>query len=230
MTIQSVIKEVCSFVGVRPPQGSVIQNPLVDRTSWEFVNLANEMAQRIGYDTRDWTTLRKLCIFPGDGVVASFSMPSDYQRMLLTSNVWRSSNVTTPLSFIPDPDEWTRKEMQGHTIPTGEWIITGDEMFIRPTLAAGETAKFWYLRNTPVRLNSGGFGKEFVNDADAFVLQERLLKLAMIWQWKAHKGATYAEDLANYEDALAKVAGADKPSPILVDGPVNTAIDYAILY
>jgi hypothetical protein len=38
----------------------------------------------------------------------------------------------------------------------------------------------------------------------------------MIWQWKANKGGTYAEDIANYEDALTQVMGSDKPSPILV--------------
>ena len=51
----------------------------------------------------------------------------------------------------------------------------------------------------------------------------------MIWQWKANKGSPYAEDLANYEDALAKVAGADKPSPILV-GPRSVSADATIAY
>lgn len=219
MTVYSVIREVCAFVGVRPPNGTVFVSPYQDRTPWEFVNLANELAQRIAYDTRDWTALRKLPPegnFIGNGVATSFPMPSDYHRMLLTAEVWRSSNTNAPMAFVSDPDDWLRKELQGNINSMGEWIITNDEMHIRPVLAVGETAKFWYLRNTPVRLNSGGFGKEFVNDADTFVLSERLLKLALIWQWKANKGASYAEDLSNYEDALSRVGGADKPSPVIV--------------
>ena len=228
MTVQSVIREVCSFIGVRPPSGSVFQSAYQDRTAWEFVQLANEKAQSIAYDTRDWTALHELCTLTGNGVEAH-PLPANYQRMLLSAQVWRSSNTSAPISFVPDPDDWLRRELQGYIGPIGEWMIYGDQMRIRPVLAPSETAKFYYMRNTCVRLNSGGFGNQFLNDADTFVLSERLLKLALIWQWKANKGATYAEDLANYEDALAKVAGADKPSPILV-GPRSISADATIAY
>jgi hypothetical protein len=119
--------------------------------------------------------------------------------------------------------------MQNTSIsPMGEWTIMNDEMHFRPELGVDEKAKFYYTRNTPVRLYSGGFGKEFVNDADTFALPERLLKLAMIWQWKCNKGATYAEDLANYEDALHRVAGADKPSPIMIGSqPISSDANVA---
>jgi hypothetical protein len=238
VTVQSVVQEVCSFVGVRPPNSSIFVSPYQDRTAWEFVNLANEMAQRIAYDTRDWQGLRKLCVFngaefldPKDNVMKlmpSFPLPSDYQRMLLTANVWRSTNLVSPLMFVSDPDDWIKGGFLGYYdpgvglaidgtgMPSGQWMIENDEMFIRPELAVGETVQFYYLRNTPVRLYAGGFGTEFVNDADVFALPERLLKLGLIWQWKANKGATYAEDLANYEDALSRVAGNDKPSPIII--------------
>jgi hypothetical protein len=230
MTVQSVIREVCSFVGVRPPNGSVFVSPYQDRTAWEFVQLANEIAQRIAYDTRDWTALRALGTFTGDGILASFPLPANYQRMLLTTNVWRSSNTNAPLSFVSDPDEWLQKELQGGYInPIGEWTIFGGEMHVRPILPAGETVKFYYLHSNPVKLASGGYGNQFMNDADTFPLSERLLKLAMIWQWKCNKGATYAEDLANYEDALTKVAGADKPSPILV-GSMPMSSDAHVAY
>jgi len=224
MTVQSVIKDVTAFVGVRPPNGSVFQTAYVDRTAWEFVNLANEMAQRIAYDTRDWQVLRARAGFLGTGThppadqpqETVFSMPADYQRMLLTSQVWTSRQTHAPMSFISDADDWLRKELQGYVNPIGEWTIFGNEMHVRPVPAAGEKIMFYYMRNTCVKLASGGFGTQFLTDADTFVLPERLLKLGMQWQWKANKGASYAEDIANYEDALAKVAGADKPSPIFV--------------
>jgi hypothetical protein len=241
MTVQSVIREVTAFVGVRPPQGSVFLSPYVDRTAWEFVQLANEIAQRIAYDTRDWTLLRELCksfigaefVDPEDGLTKlrpSFALPANYQRMLLTAQVWKSSNTNAPVTFVSDPDEWLQKEMQNASVsPMGEWTIFGGEMHFRPALAVGEIAKFYYLRNNPVKLNSGGYGSQFLNDADTFPISERLLKLAMIWQWKCNKGATYAEDLATYEDALAKVAGADKPSPIIV-GHMPISSDANIAY
>jgi hypothetical protein len=141
--------------------------------------------------------------------------------------VWKSTNNLTPMSYISDPDVWLRKELLGNTIPIGEWIILGNAMNIRPRLGSpvvgppaspAETVTFYYLKNTCVKLASGGYGNQFLADGDSFVLPERLLKLGMIWQWKANKGASYAEDMANYEDALSRIAGNDKPSPILVGG------------
>ena len=38
------------------------------------------------------------------------------------------------------------------------------------------------------------------------MLDERLLKLGMIWQWKAKKGSPYQEDLGTYGDALSRLA------------------------
>jgi hypothetical protein len=223
MTVQSVIKEVCSFVGVRPPNGSVFVSPYVDRTSWEFVQLANEKAQSIAYDTRDWTVLKNIVdgVCLGDGAKASFPLPPDYKRMLLTSNIWRNTSTQQPMTFVSDADDWMRRRNANETNSWGEWIILGDQLHIHPTLQPGNIAMFPYLSRNCINQISGGIttpGNQFLTDADIFRIDERLLKLAMIWQWKCNKGATYAEDLANYEDALAKVAGADKPSPILIDG------------
>ena len=36
-------------------------------------------------------------------------------------------------------------------------------------------------------------------------IDERLLKLGMIWQWKANKGSPYAEDMGTYSDALVMI-------------------------
>ena len=234
MTVQLVVREVCAFVGVRPPPGSIFVAPEQDRTAWEMVQLANEMAQRIAYDTREWTTLRSRCTFTGvevsPGVLQeSWNLPADYQRMLKTAQVWRSSWTNGPLAFISDPDDWLRREIQNYPTFGGEWIIENGQMHIRPALAVDETVTFYYLRNTCVRLNSGGFGNTFVNDADSYVLPERLLKLGMIWQWKAYKGGSYAEDIANYEDALSNIQGADKPAPIIV-GTLPVSSDAQIAY
>ena len=52
------------------------------------------------------------------------------------------------------------------------------------------------------------------------MLDDRLLKLGMLWQWKAQKGGPYAEDMNTYGDALTVAMGKDSPSPILVDRAV----------
>jgi hypothetical protein len=68
----------------------------------------------------------------------------------------------------------------------------------------------------------------FMSDDDKFALDERVLKLGMIWRWKSQKGSPYAEDMGSYEDALASVAGRDSPAPILLGRrPSSVAITAA---
>jgi hypothetical protein len=216
MTILSVVKDVCLAVGVTVPQ-SVFTNITGNRTMQEMLSLANEMAQRIAYDFRDWTKFRKTQTFVGDGVAAGFDLPADYKRMLLTGNVWRSTSAQAPMTFIPDTDQWlNRRALAWVDQPWGEWTMLGGQMLIAPTMPVGTSAYFAYMHKNCVTLASGGAGDSFQADGDSFALDERLLKLGMIWQWKANKGAAYAEDMGTYGDALNTIAGRDQPAPIIV--------------
>ena len=215
MTILSVVKDVCAVVGVSLPQ-SVFSNITGNRTMQEMVALANEMAQRIAYDTRDWTRLKKTQTFTGDGVQTAFDLPANYKRMLLTANVWRSSNTQTPMMFVPDTDEWLNRRVRAETNSVGEWTMLGGQMLIYPVLGVGETAYFAYLDKNCIALAGGGNGDAFQADGDSFAIDDRVLKLGMTWQWKAQKGSPYAEDMGTYGDALTNLMGRDNPAPIIV--------------
>jgi hypothetical protein len=202
----------------------------------EMLALANEMAQRIAYDTREWTRLRKVQTYVGDGAwvppqpdpssayvgTTMFPLPADYQRMLLTSNVWVSGAPQNPLKFISDPDSWVKRRINGTVDGFGEWTMFGGNMYILPIMPVGVQAMFVYLHKNCIALGGGGVGDAFIADNDCFVLSERVLKLAMIWQWKAQKGSPYAEDMGSYGDALNVASGADSPAPIIIDRPLRS--------
>lgn len=216
MTILTVVKDVCAAVGVSVPT-SVFASISANRTMQEMLALANEVAQRIAYDTRDWTTLRALQLFTGNGVLTDFALPANYKRMLLTANVYRSTDTQTPMRFVVDTDEWIARRI-GNTVESrGEWTMLGGKMVIQPMMGVGVTATFPYLDKNCVTLASGGYGDRFVADGDSYRLDERLLKLGMTWQWKAQKGSPYAEDMGSFSDALATAMGHDQPAPILID-------------
>ena len=215
MTILWVVKDVCATVGVLTPQ-SMFSNIAGNRTMQEMLALANETAQSVAYDNRDWTTLKTTVTYTGDGIISAYDLPANYKRMLLTSNVWRSSSTQMPMTFVPDLDEWLIRRADDWNTAYGEWTIYGGQIHFWPALEIGETAYFAYLDKNCVALNGGGNGNEFLNDADTFRLDERVLKLGMIWKWKAQKGSPYAEDLSSYGDAVAVVQGHDSPSPIIV--------------
>jgi hypothetical protein len=222
--ILSVVKDVCATVGVLVPQ-SVFSGISGNRTMQEMLALANETAQAIAYDNRDWTTLKTTVTYTGDGVTSAYDLPANYKRMLLTSNVWRESSTQTPMTFVPDLDEWLIRRADDWNTAQGEWTMYGGQIHFWPMLESGETAYFAYLDKNCVTLNGGGVGDAFLNDADSFRLDERVLKLGMIWRWKAQKGSPYAEDLSNYGDAVAVAQGHDSPSPIIVGRmPISASV------
>jgi len=240
MTLLTVVRDVCAAVGVVMPT-SVFSNITANRTMQEMLALANEMAQRIAYDNRDWTKLKATCTLAGDGAfvppypippatkppdtvhvwtgTSAFDLPANYKRMLLTSNVWKTSSQYQPMRFIPDTDMWLTRRVNSATGSWGEWTLIGGQIHIFPIMAVNDSAYFTYLDKNGIDLLSGGHGDEFTNDGDKFTLDERLLKLGMIWQWKAQKGTPYQEDLGTYEDAKTSIMGRDSPSPILAGHP-----------
>jgi hypothetical protein len=121
------------------------------------------------------------------------------------------------MRFIPDTNDWLqRRQRPVEGWRPGEWTIIGGDLYITPTIAADETGWFVYLDKNCINLAGGGVSDTFQNDNDTFRLDERLLKLGMIMQWKANKGNAYAEDMGTWQDAMNKAMGADSPSPILI--------------
>jgi hypothetical protein len=230
MTILTVVRDVCSVVSVTLPS-SIFSGITENRTMQEMLALANEMAQRIAYDTRDWSMLKKTQVFTGDGVKTAFDLPANFKRMLLTTNVWRSTSALQPMMFVPDTDQWLQRRALNRFSAWGEWTIVGGQMLIHPVMAVGETATFAYLDKNAVALFSGGLGDGFQADGDAYVLDERVLKLGMIWQWKAQKGSPYAEDVGTYGDALTNAMGHDSPAPIIIGRtPISQGTTVGIAY
>jgi len=223
MSLLTVVRDVCAVVGVAAP-ASVIAAISSNRTMFEMLACANEMAQRIAYDTRDWTALRRFHKFLGATVIDPagdydqdvYALPADYKRLLLTSNLWRSTSSQSPMKFIDDHDDWLHRHLANDT--ENSWTLFGHDVHLRPGLPPGETIQFAYLDRNCVALASGGNGDRFQADADTFRLDERLLKLGMTFDWKMKKGSPYAEDMGTYQDAVSIAMGRDKPAPIYLGG------------
>lgn len=225
MTLLSVCAEVAKVVGLDEPDAVASST---DREYVELFSLANEMAERIarGYN---WQLLSRIHTLTGDGATEDFDLPSDYDRMLVKSQVW-SSSLETALSPIGSLDRWLELDIQAFDFVVNAWIIYGGQMHIKPPMATGVTAKFFYQSNLIIAPSAGSNKAEFTADTDSFRLDEQLLKLGMIWQYKAYKGLSYAEDMVNYETLLARLATRDRGSRMLRVGPVRLPRDVKVAY
>lgn len=159
----------------------------------------------------DWLALTKQCTLVSDGSTSDFSLPTDYDRMLVKSDI-HSSIWSINYKAAADLDEWTQlQRFMPSTIP-GYWIVYGGQMHLMPAPRADENPCFWYISSNLVKDANGALKTSFTTDSDAFVLDEQLLVLAMIWRWKQAEGLDYAEDMQNYEMRLSQIAGKDHGS------------------
>lgn len=213
MTILSVCQNVSLVIGIDRPDQVFAST---DREHLELARLANEIAQTIAKE-HDWQALQGIHTITGDDAEEAHALPDDYGRMLKTASVW-SSRWTWAFNHINDPDVWLEYQVVPYTFVNGNWIIYGGQMHILPVMASTETVKFFYFSRNLVSPASGVDKPLFTADDDAFRLDERLLELGMIWQWRANKGVAYDEDLVNYTKLLNKNIGDDAGSKPIVTG------------
>jgi hypothetical protein len=204
-----------------PAAGPQARQPVFDRRVRPRARRARD---RGGDRDRGILRLAKLKLlksYAGDGATVAFDLPTDYGRMLkkgkLHSSTWKNASYAQ----ARDEDEWLYLQDTNISGTPGVWILLGGKLQIFPPMPVGETARHYYISNKIVAAADGAAGSKtaFTLDADAFVLSERLLKLALIWRWRSLKRMEYSEDMTNYEIALAEEVAKDKGQRILVSRP-----------
>lgn len=234
MTALSIVQDASLRIGVAYPDELFAGTSRVLR---QLRSVLNDAARMVAFDAgHDWTALKALATLTGDGVALAFDMPADYRRMLKKATVWPSDNPYAPMIHYTDTDEWLGMLSQAFPPLSGAWTLIGDQMHIRQggssnPLATGVTAKFYYLSAYYAKAAGGSAKAAFDADEDTFRLDERLLTLALIYRWKQAQGQDYAEEMADYQAALAERIGADKGSNIFtVGGRTTTALDLGWAY
>lgn len=225
MSVLSVAQSVCKVIGLEVPEGIVAST---QREHVELAGVMQEMAQRIA-DAYDWQLFNRLETMTGDGTTEDFDLPSDYGRMTFETQVW-SSSLLTPLDRITSRDKWLELDIRTYEFIINAWIIYGGQMHVKPALASAVTAKYWYQSNLLFAPASGSNKAEFTADDDTYRLNERLWKMATIYQWRNNKGQPYAEDMADYEELKERLVMQDKGARMLVLGTQRIPGDAKIAY
>jgi hypothetical protein len=213
VTVLSAIQEACASGIALDRPASVYGSSI--REHIELASIANETAQMIAA-SHEWQGLQKIASITGDGTTTVFSLPSDFFRMLTETQLW-SSVIDGPLMPIRDRDHWLNVITKDYEFMANAWIIFGDEINFRPALDASEVVSYFYQTSHIVRAQDNSTKAEFNNDMDTFRLDERLLKLGIIWRWRDMKGLPYAENLADYERWKEKLIHSDRGPAILRD-------------
>jgi hypothetical protein len=161
----------------------------------------------------DWRRLTRLHSITGDGATIAWDLPDDYDRMVQSTEMHSATWETWRYTPARDTDQWLDVQTSLSTLDPGFWIVLEGKMQVYPPITSGEVGKFYYVSK-----NIADGKPTFTADDDEFLLDSRLLSLGVVWRWRASKRMEYAEDMANYEVALAEAIGRDKGSRVLYGG------------
>lgn len=172
----------------------------------ELCDLINEVAEDI-VQYRDWQALKRVATMEGDGTETEFSLPADYGRMLVKTDVQDPLNWVWGYSAYADINEFLFMEARGFQPNPGGWIIYADKMRFSP--APTGNAIFPYITNKWA-VSSGSVAKAaFSDDTDTFLLPERLLTLGLVWRWRENKKLDASGDQEAFIKALDEYASKD---------------------
>lgn len=213
MTVLSVAKNAALVLGLSQPTSLYSSTNREDK---ELARLANRVASQIMRDNA-WQILTTQKTYTGDGTSEAFDLPSDYDRMLEGADMW-SSRWQWPFYHVSDLNAWLELQVTPYTFVDGNWTVYGDQFHFLPIMATGETLKFWYVSKNYAKDANNVAKAAFSVDTDTFRLDEELLELGIIWQWKKDKGLPFEEHMREYETLLAQRCRADRGANSVVSG------------
>lgn len=185
----------------------------------EICDLINEVAHDI-VSYADWQELTSLNTIEGDGETEVFDLPSDYEKMLLDSEVQRADGMAWGYCHVPNINDFIALKNSGFGPYPGAWTIYGGKMHFAPAPVAGIVSVFPYIRKTYAVDSATGVAKDaFNSDTDGFPLPERLLTLGLVWRWREMKRLDDSSaDYDAFKKAISEYSAKDSGPTVIRKG------------
>lgn len=214
MTILSVVQDVALAVGIERPMALYGDT---QRTSEELRAVARAAAERIIED-RDWLALSRSLEIIGSGAETRFALPADFDRFRMGAELYDASTGRA-ISRLSSPQQAAYAGVSPVAPSFARWRVQGRYVVVDPAPSVALTGVY---QSRYYAIDADGVAKEtFTQDEDSFLLPEKLLRLCMIWMWKAQKGLPYGQDFDNFEAAVGEQYGREGDRTALSIGPVR---------
>lgn len=195
MNILQIVQAATLSIDVDRPQ---VLFTSTDRTALELIDTANTAALQI-LDEYDWQRLIRTATITGDGVLTAFPLPDDYSRMVKDASLVGPNWRFYPAQQMQDFNHWL--ELMDYPVATWEqrWMVFGGNLNIMPIMPLNTPLSYGYISTSIV---GGPDLSTFTTDDDTFVLDDELLRLGIIWNWKKSKGYDFSAELAQYQQRM----------------------------
>lgn len=179
----------------------------------ELCDLANEVAKDIcAY--QDWQRLIRVETLTGPGDDGVFDLPSDYDKMMIRSDMQDLQSWAWGYTYIADVNDFLFQQARGWTITPGAWTLYDNKLQFTPPPSGPAT--FPYVsKNYAIDSATLERKDKFDADTDEFLLPERLLTLGLVWRWRENKGLPLQGEQEAFVKALSEYADKDKGSRII---------------
>ncbi len=208
MNILQIVQSACLSLDLERPSSLFSST---DRTWQEMQDCVNVALRQI-VDEYDWQKLIRTAVVTGDGAATAFPLPSDYSRMVKDASLIGKNWIFYPAMQMQDFNQWL--ELLNFPISTWEqrWMLFGGNLNVMPILPLNQTLTYGYISENVVNSN-GVETAEFTLDTDTFALDDEMLRLAIIWNWKQSKGYDFQAELAKYQERYEKQRFRDVGAP-----------------
>lgn len=214
MSLLSLIQAVCNTPGVGIAEPSTVVNS-GDVSIDELLELANQEGQELSRQ-HDWAVLLKEQTFSTSAAAAQTgAIPSDFDRFINDSIYNRTTDrkLIGPIS----PQQWQAIQANG-TVSTviQSFRIRGTDFLITPTPSAGQTIAFEYVSKNWCESSGGTDQSAWAADTDVGLLDERLMKLGIVYRWRKKRGFSWQDAFEEYTTEWMKAAGRSGGAPTLM--------------
>lgn len=203
-TVLQIGQAVALKIGIEQPSEIFGANNREDKELFAAIeDAAIDLAQEY-----EWQLLRKIHTITGDGATLTHALPADFLSVLKDVQMY-TSEFQTALSFVENPDDWLRYDVQSYDFVINVWTVYQDQVHTKPALATGVTGKYWYMSGLLWldTSDSSAPNSEITADDDTFRLDDKALELGAIYKYRQNKGQPYAEEMADYEKRKAVLIG-----------------------
>src|SRR6185369_16934388 len=232
MTILSVARDAAVLLNrVQPSSLFTTTDPFAA----ELLLAAKTTAESLVKEEHEWRALTLMATLAGDASTTIFPLATNttgFERLIKGAKLHSLRFKDATFRAAKDLDEWLFLKDSLLVGSPGNWVILNKAVQIFPPMPADDTARFFYISNYYAIAGADGVTPQasFLADTDTFALDERLLRLGIVWRWRANKRMEYAEDLKDYEIAKMAAMGTDKGNQIITVGRQRVSRSNEVAY
>jgi hypothetical protein len=218
MSLLQIVKDACDELSL--PRPSVVANS-TDPQVRQLFRLANVEGRNLA-KRHNWQVLTSEHTFTTTATAVQLTasaLPTDF-NWIIPETMWNRSSRRRVYGPI-DNQEW--QGIKGSAVNSIDpaFRIKGNTILLTPNPTTGHSIYYEYVSKNWCQSSGGTAQSVWTADSDTGKLDENIMKLGIIWRFKAVKKMDYATELSNYEREVTDAIMRDGSRPRLSTNVVS---------